>query len=259
MFFVSLGFASVPPQALGHSGFVTPDENFQPSFREGKRFRDIQIANPSQSRIIIFSHGQSRESQMPDCKRPSNDVPKSLLMLESKNTKVYYLCSKSWGGGEKGYYIYKRVEEIRLLLEKFESLGVSKDRIVLTGHSAGGWASLMSQSLLGSDTPRVIAFAPAFAGLKSEEAQYPEWRRVARPKHVRQLETGASIRALIFAYIGDGFEEPNDLMFLEYRSENSVEIVGYNCQENQNQHRNHLNDCRLNSTVERIRNYLDHE
>lgn len=244
--------------AHAHSGFVSPSDGYKPAYLTGKSVSDIEISNPSEARVIVYSHGQSRGSQVPDCRRASNGVPETLLQLEDHNTRIYYLCSKAWdGGGEKGYYVYLRVKEIMNLLKRLEELGVRKDRIVLAGHSAGGWSSLMAQSLHGSEIPNAILFAPAFAGAKSEEGLYPEWRRDARPKQVKQLESGAPLRALIFSYHGDRFEEPADLTFLSSRAINNIEVVAYACLENENQHRNHLNDCRAAETLSRIERYLE--
>lgn len=256
---LTLCFVLLAPFSLAyaHSGFVSATDSFQPTYRDGKPISDIKISNPEQARIIVYSHGQSRGSLVSDCRRSSNDVPATLLQLEDHNTRIFYLCSKaSDGGGEKGYYVYLRVKEIMKLLKRLEELGVTRDRIVLAGHSAGGWSALMAQSLHEGQVPSAILFAPAFAGPKGDEGLYPEWRRVARPKQVKQLETGAPLTALIFSYVGDKFEEPDDLAFLSARGANKIEMVAYACPENKNQHRNHLSDCKSNETSARIKQFL---
>lgn len=256
---LTLSFILLVPLSLAHahSGFVSATDNFQPTYRDGKSISDIRISNPAQARIIVYTHGQSRGSQVSDCRRSSNDVPATLLQLEDHNTRIFYLCSKaSDGGGEKGYYVYLRVKEIMNLLKRLEELGVRRDRVVLAGHSAGGWSALMAQSLHEGQVPSAILFAPAFAGPKTEEGLYPEWRRVARPKQVKQLETGAPLKALIFSYFGDKYEEPDDLTFLSARGANKIEMVSYACPENENQHRNHLSDCKSNETSAKIKQFL---
>ena len=67
-----------------NSGFVTPSENFQPPYREGKSLQDIKIKDPTRVRIIVYNHGQRRGSEVPDCNSRGNDVPDSILRLESE-------------------------------------------------------------------------------------------------------------------------------------------------------------------------------
>jgi len=253
-----LCFFLLPIISHADSGFVSPNENFEPRYREGKSLKDIKIKDPTKARIIVYNHGQQSSSQIPDCHRRGNDVPESIIRLENDYIKVFYLCSRSHfrENGTEGRYVYERVEEIKNLLNIFESIGVTRDRIVLTGQSAGGWSMLMSQALLGKDIPKVIAFAPAFAGPKHEKIQNPNWYNVARPRQIDKLNNGSPIRALIFAYVGDDYEEPDDLKFLMLRADNNVKIVGYSCPENSNQHRNAFNDCQINQTIETIKNYL---
>ena len=253
-----LCFFLLPIISHANSGFVSPNENFEPLYREGKSFKDIKIKDPTKVRIIIYNHGQARAAEMPNCHSSGNDVPESIMTLEKDYVKVFYLCSRSYyrETGMEGRYVYERVQEIKNLLDIFESIGVTRDRIVLTGHSAGGWSMLMSQALLGKDIPKVIAFAPAFAGPKYERGQYPEWYNSARPRQIDKLNNGSPIRALIFAYVGDYFEEPDDLKFLMLRADNNVKIFGYSCPENSRQHSNHSNDCQINQTIETMKNYL---
>src|SRR5690606_41086873 len=58
---------------------------------------------------------------------------------------------------------------------------------ILAGHSAGGWSALMATLEYGDQFNGVIAFAPAFAGRRSEVLRYPRWRRKIRPQQIEHL------------------------------------------------------------------------
>jgi hypothetical protein len=61
----------------------------------------------------------------------------------------------------------------------------------------------------------IVAFAPAFAGPRYEEAQYPKWRRQLAPAQTAYLKQAKRIDALIFAYSDDDFDRPSELAPLE--------------------------------------------
>jgi len=215
---------------------------------------EINLNNGKDLTIIIFSHGTTRPQKKEKCTKSYNKIPKSLRILTTlDNTYFYYLCSKAIDGGKIGSYIYKRKKEINKVLDQLISVGVKPENIFLTGNSAGGWTSLMMMDEVEKKFNSAIVFAPAFAGPRSEINIYPKWRKEERPRQVKKMTEAKVIKALIFAYVDDGFNRPEDLMFLKEKYPDSVEIVSYSCG---NGHNTGYNDCRISLTKEKIKSYL---
>ena len=175
-------------------------------------------------------------------------------MAKADDTYFYYLCSKATDGIQVGSYIYKRKKEINKILDQLISAGVKPKNIFLSGHSAGGWTSLMMMDQVENKFNSAIVFAPAFAGPRSEINKYPKWRKEARPRQVKEMTQVKAIKALIFAYEDDKFNRPKELNFLIEKYPNSVELVGYKCG---NGHDTTHNDCRLSKTKKIIKAYFE--
>ena len=133
---------------------------------------------------------------------------------KADNTYFYYLCSKAIDAGKTGSSIYKRKKEINKILDQLIEKGVNPQKIFLTGFSAGGWTSLMMMDELEKKFNSAIVFAPAFAGPRSEIKKYPRWRKIERPRQVKEMIEAKIIKALIFAYEDDAFNRPQELNFL---------------------------------------------
>jgi pimeloyl-ACP methyl ester carboxylesterase len=140
--------------------------------------------------------------------------------------ELHYLCSEATDAGARGSYTYKRADEILALVAEYRRKGVPARRIFLLGHSAGGWSSLMAARKDPSGFNAIVAFAPAFAGPRSEEAQFPIWRRQLQPQQIAYLAGAPRIDALIFAFDDDTFDRPEDLAPL--RGVPGLRIVAYN-------------------------------
>ena len=168
-------------------------------------------ADPAQSVVLIFSHGTYRPQRRHQCNE-EKDVPAVVRELaDAHGWTVHYLCSIATDDGEAGSYTYKRADEILAAVAAHRARGVPAQRIFLLGHSAGGWSSLMAARKDHSSFNAVIAFAPAFAGPRYEEAQYPKWRRELAPAQTAYLREAKRIEALIFAYSDDDFDRPSEL------------------------------------------------
>lgn len=182
---------------------------------EGAKPRRAPLAEPARAVILIFSHGTVRPQYRHRCNEAS-DVPQVLHDVAAANGwTVYYLCSTATDDGVAGSYTYKRADEILAAVAAQRARGVAARRIFLLGHSAGGWSSLMAARKDHSGFNAIIAFAPAFAGPRYEEAQYPKWRRELAPQQIAHLREAKRIDALIFAYSDDEFDRPSELAPLE--------------------------------------------
>jgi len=216
---------------------------------------EITLNNGSDLTIIIYSHGTTSPQKKEDCTKSYNQIPKSLKILkDNENTYFYYLCSKATDVIKEGSYIFQRKKEIRQILNQLIAADVKPENIFLSGHSAGGWASLMMMDEVGRKFNSAVVFAPAFAGPRSEINKYPIWRKEVRPRQVKQMTQAKVIQALIFAYKDDEFNRPKELNFLVEKYPNTVELVGYNCGEG---HNTSHNDCRLSKTKKKIKAYFE--
>ncbi len=259
----SLGLAAlllVPSLARADrpSGFLSRIEGFTP-FQLDTNTIDtpITVAPVEGLVIVIYNHGTRNAAGKENCMRTNAEPPASLRRLEGERLRVFFLCSDATDAdGPQGVYVYRRVEEIRKTVARLVTAGVPASRIVLAGHSAGGWSSLMAQSTLDLGIAGVVAFAPAFSGPRVGESIGLTWRTVARPQQVQQLVSGRRLDALVFAYQEDEFEQPQDLQFLTRAFPNSVELIGYACPGLREAHMTHLTDCRAPDTAQRIQAFI---
>ncbi len=242
------------------TGFVIERPDAGPAARSYSGARaPIRISEPRDKIVIVYNHGTARPQQIEDCDTSWNQVPRSLLAIQSGKVLIYYLCSTAWESnstwGSAGQFIYGRLKEVEATLDEFIALGVSPKNIFLAGHSAGGWTSLMAVRHFGRKFNAAIVFAPAVAGRRSQESRYPWWHQEARPRQIREMLEAPEIRALIFAYYDDPYERPEDLKFLTERYPRTVQLIGYEC-DIPNRHLVHLNDCREAATTEAISKYI---
>lgn len=171
--------------------------------------------DPARAVVLIFNHGTTRPQRRHQCNE-ERDVPAVVRDVAAANGwTVHYLCSAATDDGVDGSYTYKRADEILAAAADLRAKGVPARRIFLLGHSAGGWSSLMAARKDASGFNAIVAFAPAFAGPRYEEAQYPKWRRQLAPQQTAYLREARRIEALIIAYSDDDFDRPVDLAPLE--------------------------------------------
>jgi pimeloyl-ACP methyl ester carboxylesterase len=151
----------------------------------------IRISEPRDKIVIVYNHGTRRPQLIEDCDASWNQVPLSLLAIQSEKVLISYLCSRAWESnstwGSAGQHIYGRLKEVEATLDELIAVGVPPKNIFLAGHSAGGWTSLMAMRHFGRKFNAAIVFAPAFAGRRSEESRYPWWRQEARPRQIREM------------------------------------------------------------------------
>lgn len=171
--------------------------------------------DPAKAVVLIFNHGTLRPQRRHVCNE-GRDVPAVVRDLAQQHAwTIHYLCSAATDDGVAGSYTYKRADEILAAVAAYRQRGVPAARIFLLGHSAGGWSSLMAARKDHSGFNAIVAFAPAFAGPRYEEAQYPKWRRELAPQQTKYLREAKRIDALIFAYSDDDFDRPRELATLE--------------------------------------------
>jgi len=172
-------------------------------------------AAPDKSVVLIFNHGTNRPQFRHPCDE-NRDVPGVVRDVATVHGwLVHAFCSAAVDGNEPASYTYKRADEILALVAAYRAKGVPASNIFLLGQSAGAWSSLMAARKDHSGFNAVIGFAPAFAGTRAEEAQYPRWRGEYRVKQIAYLREARRIEALIVGYYDDTYDRPEDLKPLE--------------------------------------------
>ncbi len=222
--------------------------------------------SPDKQIVIIYNHGVSAPQQREPCYMPYNKPPPSLLRIKGifsdHDVLVYALCSTATEAPlptAAGEQVYLRKREINAALDAFLARGVLPQDIFLAGHSNGGWTSLM----MARDTDRrfngVIAFAPAFAGKRSEQTIAPWWRKIARPRQIKDMLRAPRIDALVYAYPGDPYNRPQDLQFLSdrypWKNHHGVRLISYSCGRLL-PHQTYRHDCRLEQTSKQIHEFI---
>lgn len=226
----------------------------------------LKFTSPSsQQRVIIYNHGISRPQQKEPCFMPYNHPPSSLTALISNTMMVYRLCStatESPAISSAGKQVYLRKIEINYAIDAFLARGIQPKHLFLAGHSNGGWTSLMMMSDVNKRFNGVIAYAPAFAGKRSEMGITPWWRRIVRPRQINEMLLAPTMDALVFAYENDAYNRPQDLQFLENRyplkNAAGVDLVAYDCGLS-NAHQTFKSDCRLTDTSRLISNFVNEQ
>lgn len=260
MGFGLLLLAGQPALAAPPSGFLARLDGYAPFYMD-RASADAPITLPRVEGqvIVVYNHGTKAAYLPENCMRSNAEPPNSLRRLEGERLRIFFLCSEATEDreGVLGNYVFRRVEEIERTVRRLVAAGVPASHIVLAGHSAGGWSSLMLQSTRDLGIAGVVAFAPAFAGPRAGEALGLTWRTIARPAQIQQLKTGRPLRALFFAYPGDEFEWPEDLAFLPQTFPDSVEMVSYSCRGVREPHTTHQSDCREEETAQKIRAFIE--
>jgi len=250
-------------KVIAESGFLNDADGVQPvrGFSYEMSAPKISLASPKTAIVVIYMHGTQDPRSRSSCGAWWNDIPATLKSLaKEENTHLYFLCSKATDppGRDHGSWIFERVEEISALLDQLIDTGVAPERIFLSGHSAGGWASLMAMPMVDQKFNAAIVFAPAFAGPRAEKGVYPIWRGKIRPKHVKKMTSFDQVRALVFAYDNDPYNRTAELEFLTDRFPDSVEIISSTCKISPplTGHLTHLKDCHAEATKTAIFRYV---
>ena len=144
--------------------------------------KDQNIIDRSNTIIIIYNHGQDKHDiRLKNCSW-KNNLRNSVSLLDTKvNGKqimVYNLCSNDTAGDDKNLWnkkkfkppykgkskLEKRLDANLDLINQFVNMGVPNKQIILTGHSCGGWMTLMLMSRYSDKVGGAISYMPACYG-----------------------------------------------------------------------------------------------
>lgn len=222
---------------------------------KGKTYSIDEIINKKNTLLIIDNHGSGYDMFKDKCQKKPKlgytwqgaTVPAILKLhnrqIKDLTIKIYRLCSGVKGMSLKTMKKYrnqlenngtisniedetKNIKRQKIIfneLEKFQKQGF--ENIVLSGFSAGAWASLNLQSKYPDKIKGTIAVNPAAFGTKSIwKKKYPEWG-FFRKLNFDGLKKSKSINSIIFVHDKDKFETPDTLSF--FKNIKGVNFIDY--------------------------------
>ena len=216
------------------------DKLLKSGFLSGEWDLDInfKVDNPKDKIIIIYNHG-SDENDKPskNCQWKNNVRNFAALSgkkIKNKEILVYSFCSDNLGGDDWKIFwkkkdvkyqgtpkLEKRVEANHELIEKFINLGVPNNQIFITGHSCGGWLTMMFMAKYPNKIAGGISTHHACYGKLStkykvkkvgeEEAlkKFEKKKPVAsyfRTSQIKAISEAKNLPVLIFTHPKDPFD-----------------------------------------------------
>ena len=228
LLFSSTAFAA----AINKSGFV--DKNLKVN-------KKLQVSDPSNKIIIIYNHGSNETDRKTKKCFWSKKAVKNMASLvgdkvNGKEIMVYLFCTHklegdmgkkknvwhNWQPPYKGTTkIERRVEANLNLVEDFVSMGVPRKQIIITGHSCGGWTTLMLTSQYMDKVGGGIALNAACywtlskqfkvaeigeeAALEKFAEKYPGLKAL-RDTQINIIKKSKSLPILVFTHPKDPYE-----------------------------------------------------
>ena len=216
------------------------DKLLKSGFLSGEWDLDInfKVDNPKDKIIIIYNHG-SDENDKPskNCQWKNNVRNFAALSgkkIKNKEILVYSFCSDNLGGDDWKIFwkkkdvkyqgtpkLEKRVEANHELIEKFINLGVPNNQIFISGHSCGGWLTMMFMAKYPNKSAGGISTHHACYGKLStkykvkkvgeEEAlkKFEKKKPVAsyfRTSQIKAISEAKNLPVLIFTHPKDPFD-----------------------------------------------------
>ena len=228
LLFSSTAFAA----AINKSGFVD---------KKLKVNKNLEVSDPSNKIIIIYNHGSNETDRKTKYCFWGKDPVKNMASLvgekiNGKEIMVYLFCTHklegdmgkkknvwhNWQPPYKGTTkIERRVEANLNLVENFVSMGVPRKQIFITGHSCGGWTTLMLTSQYMDKVGGGIALNAACywtlskqfkvaeigeeAALEKFAKKYPGLKAL-RDTQINIIKKSKSLPILVFTHPKDPYE-----------------------------------------------------
>ena len=216
----------------------------------GNLYQIEEGLNKDKTIILIYTHGSSgKERSLDKCQKKWRKVPPVIyeldgIKIKDFTIKVYKLCFgvRGWSQSEEdkfwdiydknnqdvnsvlmlkdknGIFLVDKTEVstkkkvLKLKVEDFNEKGFRN--IVLAGHSAGAWSSLVLKSEIPNQINGVIAFSPArsgkFAMKKNPHRGWINWRNYK----MSLIKVDKLSKVLVYAHEKDPYENTKTLSFL---------------------------------------------
>ena len=229
-----------PKESIKKDGFVIPTNKWKDKIRIDENF---EVKNPKDKIIIIYNHGSEfSDVQLYDCfsrEELRNWAQLAGDEINNKEIMVYIHCQgqlegdlgaklsayKYWLSKWEGPYpgtskMDRRVAGNLKVIKKFINLGVPKNQIFMSGHSCGGWLTLLLTAKYMNEVGGGISLMPACNWViskrfkvkevgyeKAMEEFHKEVPGIAelRQKHIDTIKDG-NAPILIFTHPMDDFE-----------------------------------------------------
>ncbi len=229
-----------PKESIKKDGFVISTNKWKDKIKIDENF---EVKNPKDKIIIIYNHGSNgTDVKLKDCFNRSelrNWAQLAGDKINDKEIMVYIHCqgqlegdlgaklsrAKYWLSKWEGPYpgtskMDRRVAGNREVIKKFVNLGVPKTQIFMSGHSCGGWATLLLTAKYMNEVGGGISLMPACnwtiskkfkvkkvgyeEAMKKFHKKYPGIAEL-RQKHIDIIKEG-NAPILIFTHPMDHFE-----------------------------------------------------
>ena len=222
------------------SGYLIPTKNWSDEIKINETFK---LSNTKEKIVLIYNHGSdSMDHKTKNCawvNQLRNFAQLAGNIINDKKIVVYLNCqghlegdlgatisniryfTSKWEGPYPGISkMDRRVEGNLELVKKFVNMGVPKKQIIITGHSCGGWATLLFTAKYMNEVGGGIALMPACNYIISKKMKvkkigiekaldklrknYPGIANL-REKHIKTMEDG-NAPVLIFTHPMDYYE-----------------------------------------------------
>ncbi len=266
---------------------------------KGNPYQINESLNKDKTIILIYTHGSSgKERSIDKCQKKWRKVPPVIyeldgIKIKDFTVKVYKLCFgvRGWSQSEEdkfwdvydknnqdvdsvlmlkdknGIFLVDKTEVstkkkvLKLKVEDFNDKGFRN--IVLVGHSAGAWSSLVLKSEIPNQINGVIAFNPArsgkFAKKKNPDRGWINWRNYK----MSLIKVDKLSKVLVYAHEKDPYENTKTLSFLsDAKTVRFIDLSDTKCKKKTTlggYHGIHLTKCFAESDPKRneIIKYLD--
>jgi len=198
--------------ATGKSYFFPRDAVVQ---KEDGKFL---IENPQDSIVVLWTPGSNHNSKVQPCHYAASapDLIYDLqdVKIDGKQVIVHGYCSLALGNLRAGRSMSEaRAPELEDIIREYIAQGVKPKNIFVSGHSMGGWASILVAARKEVQIGGFIAFAPANGIWTADKRTPSHWAAVRRQKSA--VEGIERLDGLLFLFEGDPYNSPEDLAFMK--------------------------------------------
>lgn len=179
---------------------------------------EFQIVDPENSIVVLWTPGSNHNSRIQPCRYAASapDLIYDLqdVQIDGKQVIVHDYCSQATGNLRAGRSMSEaRAPELEDIIRKYIAQGVKPKNIFVSGHSMGGWASVLVAARKEVEIGGFIAFAPANGIWTADRRTSGHWAAVRRQKTA--VEGLDRLDDLLFLFEGDPYNSPEDLIFMK--------------------------------------------